>query len=276
MRSDEFIQLKDYIMCMRPFAFALDKLQGDNVSIGYILPSVILIQNKIKAVTPVTGFGFAMKSALEAMFKARFDKILEPNEANKEFIMATLTHPKFSILAFSSQNSYEFYHKMFVSEYLKMEQTMKAANELHYDSEDTERENTNANETDSSELDVEVPCDDFFSDLFDESDSEDNKLDAADIINKFFIEVACMNKKCKRDKQRENVADEVKMRILDDSKFQVIRRMFLRFNTSFPSNGPIERLFSETLLIYHPRRNRLHPAVVEQLLYYKHNKSVLN
>ena len=55
-------------------------------------------------------------------------------------------------------------------------------------------------------------------------------------------------------------------------KFPTVKRIFLKYNTSIPSNAPVERLFSLGNLVLTLRWNRLTPSRFERLLLLRYNK----
>lgn len=51
-----------------------------------------------------------------------------------------------------------------------------------------------------------------------------------------------------------------------------IKAVFSKYNTTIFSSAPIERVFSQSLMIFAPRRNRLSAVHFEQTLLLKHNR----
>ena len=73
---------------------------------------------------------------------------------------------------------------------------------------------------------------------------------------------------------------EVDMYLADESrhitslnKFQLVKEVFIRFNSGLPSSAPVERLFSSGGQILTPRRSRLSDEHFEILLLLKANKA---
>lgn len=57
-------------------------------------------------------------------------------------------------------------------------------------------------------------------------------------------------------------------------KYNVIKNIFLKYNTTLPSSAPVVRIFSAGNQILRPTKNRLNDNNFEILLYLKKNKSL--
>lgn len=53
--------------------------------------------------------------------------------------------------------------------------------------------------------------------------------------------------------------------------YPLIKRLFVRFNTTLPSSAPVERLFSFAGLVNRPHRRSLTPEMLEKLVFLKNN-----
>lgn len=90
-----------------------------------------------------------------------------------------------------------------------------------------------------------------------------------------------------RDTRRNSIEHEIEMdvarymcegrienSILDE--YPNIRAVYYKYTTTVSSSAPIERVFSQSMLIYTPRRNRLSASKFERALLLKHNRKLLN
>ena len=88
----DVVFLKEYASTLKPLATAIDILQGDkNCYMGYVLPTIqsliVNVQN-----TP-SSVAMALKKAIIEGLHSRFDSYF----TDEEFILATLSHPKFKL-----------------------------------------------------------------------------------------------------------------------------------------------------------------------------------
>lgn len=241
---EELVILSDYVLCMAPISIALDILQGDDSSVGFVLPVLMSTKCKIESAKVASAYGNAMKKTMLEVFDARFNKILEPTIDNKEIILATLTHPKFKIKPFPI-SWHENCQKMFVEEYIKMEAIVKAQ---------TPNIAENVEHDDHADDCIDEPDEDFFACIMNSRDSNvDETLTASAAIMQYF---------------QENSKD---FKIFENERFGIIRRMYLRFNTTLSSGGCIERMFSQAVLLYTSKRNRMDPQTMEKALFLKYN-----
>lgn len=58
------------------------------------------------------------------------------------------------------------------------------------------------------------------------------------------------------------------------NKYPYIRKVFLQYNTTLSSSAAVERVFSQSLMISTPRRNKLSAEHFEETLLLKHNKKL--
>lgn len=59
-------------------------------------------------------------------------------------------------------------------------------------------------------------------------------------------------------------------------QYPAMLQMHIKYNTSLPASGSIERIFSQALMVNTPRRNRIHAKTFERLLFVKKNIELLN
>lgn len=59
------------------------------------------------------------------------------------------------------------------------------------------------------------------------------------------------------------------------NKYPLIREVYLKYNTTLSSSAPVERVFSQSLLIFTPHRNRISDGNFEKTLFIKINRKFL-
>lgn len=60
------------------------------------------------------------------------------------------------------------------------------------------------------------------------------------------------------------------------NKYPLIKAIFFKYNTTLSSSAAVERVFSQSLMIFTPRRNRLSAENFEQVLLLKHNRKLID
>lgn len=59
-------------------------------------------------------------------------------------------------------------------------------------------------------------------------------------------------------------------------KYPLLKAIFFKYNTTLSSSAAVERVFSQSLMIFTPRRNRLSAGHFEKVLLLKHNRKLIN
>lgn len=224
---------------MTPLAVGLDRLQGEkNSSLGYVMPTLYAIKRKVTMSITTSLVGERMKDALKSAIDHRFGSILKFNESNRDLIVAAVSHPLFKLNWIQNENDRSIAREIFQSEVLELAATA-----------------TNTQTISVSNQNVQ---DDFFFYCLEENEnrSRRNSTDSSTIEILNYL----------NDPRKE-------LDILH--KLPEIKRIFVKFNTTLSSSAPVERLFSQALLIFATRRNRLSSSNFERSLIVKHNKELL-
>lgn len=83
---------------MKPSAEALDVLQGDkNACLGYLLPTVCAVKNRVLNSMLNTQHGEKMRDALLKSIMERFEDMMEIDERNMFLYIASASHPLFKL-----------------------------------------------------------------------------------------------------------------------------------------------------------------------------------
>lgn len=236
--------VKDYLLLMEPIAKSLDKLQGEkNVCLGAVLPCLYFIQEKIKNVelcttkstnSKVRSIGKDMQNALKTAFEKRFKSTLLFENDNRDLILAAITHPIYKLKWIQDDQNVSFARRLFEREIRFFESGGDLA--------DVEEEKSN------SEDDEFLPRNTISSTGLPVDNSSNVEIFS-------FLD----------DKSKD-------LNMLD--KYNRIRQMYRRYNTTLSASSPVERLFSQCLLIFTPRRNRISHENFEKTLLCKVNKDI--
>lgn len=244
LNAREWTFVDEYIKIMKPCAHALDTLQGEHeVTLGYVLPTIVVLKRKNESISHLNVCQNIKAAVLRAIDK-RFPIIDLKNPKSKIYILAAVSHPKFK-MSWVDEENLDMVKHMFTSECVHFMGIMDAS------SSDKSSEN---NQTE----------DDFFSELSTSMNSFNSDRD--------------------RSLNSSNLAESQALNFLSDKhrtkeslhKYEVVKNIFLKYNTSMPSSAPVERLFSTALQIFTPRRNKLSAKTFSMLLLSKYNGKLLS
>lgn len=233
--------LEQYIAVMTPIATSLDRLQGEkNASQGFIIPTLISMKYRISTLDGSNLLKIFKKTALDAI-GARFDRYYGVNEANRDLILASLSIPQFKT-TFIENSADERKARAILSEQCLRETNLE---------DDTNENNTHV------ELDV-ATNDDFFL-IFNHTEPQRRTSIEGDIDSEISRYLG--------DSRKE-------ITILNDYKY--IKKIYFKFNTTLSSSAPVERVFSNSKLIFRPQRNRLSAENFERTLLLRVNRKYFN
>lgn len=236
----DWVVIKAYLKVMEPVAISLDKLQGQrNCGQGYILPTLFSMRHRIFNLCGIN----IMADFIEAMKRSindRFKNIFQINDANRDLVVAALCIPRFKANFIADESLYILVRNMLLIECVKLS-TSECSNE---------------DETNGDNLEEEI--DDFYL-----SFSSRRSLRRVSVEQNIEIEIS----RFLEDDRKENS-------ILNE--YPNIKKAYYKFNTTLSSSGAVERLFSQSKLIFTPQRSCILAANFERVLLLKHNKNLMS
>lgn len=230
---------------MEPIALSLDKLQGEkNVTIGSALPCLYYIKNdlgqcELKTKQSTNPKVQAIGNDMQRALKSAFTKRFQ------RFLIFDETNRELILASIS--------HPVYKLKWIDDENNLSTARRFFED----EMRNLELPVVNDSE-----ECNDNEDDEF-LSKNIPTRRSSTDTDNEWATET--FNFLGDRRKNLE---------ILD--QYPLVGRLFLKFNTTLSSSAPIERLFSQALIICTPRRNRITHSNFEKTLLLKTNKSIFD
>lgn len=248
----EWKVLKDYVTCMRPVSMGLDILQCDKRSSqGYILPVLYgikagLEENLTKQMY-FSEYGPQFHMILLECLESRFGEKMKIRDENKNLIVAAAIHPNFKLLWLTNESDREFAQTMLINTCIDLSTSV------------------NQNENDFNQI-------------------EPNGSQTKSNENIFFKHLR-INQQSRRSSNDDSLTLEVYKYILQPSaepsinEFRasyMLEEVFRRYNTTLSSSASVERIFSQALIIFTDRRNRLSDANFEKALFVSQNKKILN
>jgi hypothetical protein len=246
LKSTEVTFLEEYVLAMQPLANALDTLQSENeFYYGFLAPSLLRVVRELnqQISSPSTsGFGAQIASDLKTGMEARFGDILKLDVVlAKCEIISTILMPCFK-LKWIPKNSRETAKTLFVNTAVEFSANYK--NWVSATSEPIEKKSK---------------WTDFFDDDGEVQSTSNQETNCQN------VELQCLTY---LEDTRENID------IFNDSKYSLLKSMFVRYNTAIPSSAPAERLFSYGGMVLRPQRSRLTDEMFEKLVILKVNSKI--
>lgn len=239
LTSSHFGVMAQYEKVFSPVAAALDILQGEfSCSQGSVLPVLVSMKFHISQLEENNNV-IRDKEATLKVIDARFKKIFEFNTQNKEFILSSISHPSLKDTFIVSNENKLFAKNLLISECRNLA-------EASGESGDDNQIYASANEGNGFILSFPSGSNNRRNSIEDQIENE---------ISQFL-----------RDIRKEvNILNE----------YPRVRTVFFKYNTTLSSSAPVERVFSQSLMIFTPRRNRISSDNFEKTLMLKHNRKLI-
>lgn len=234
--NEDWVVISAYLKVMEPVATSLDILQSErNGDQGLIVPALLTMRHNIAQVTG----GTLSRHFQEAMMNAvdhRFSKYLNINEINRELVVAAISSPKFKFDFIENDDDCSVARKFLIEECIKLSPNQNDENEPNIESQTT--------------------------------------------VGHF---LSFASRRNMRRKSVEQAIEEEIDRYLSDDRtenktlnyYPHVREVYIKFNTTLASSAVVERVFSQSALIFTPRRNRILSANFEYALLLKFNRKIL-
>lgn len=235
LSTNDWNKIDEYLKVLRPVANSLDKLQGEK-NAGMGYVLPTLVAMKHR-ISMLDGRSslLEMKRAMLEVIRKRFDPMMKIATENRELLVAAISQPRFKTAFIENEDDVRIARSIFISECARLSDNV------------IENESTNQRPIDN---------DDFF---------------------------VSFSSRIERRSSIENQVEAEVLRYLNDERsnyemlndYPTVKNAFFRFNTTLSSSGPIERVYSQSGMIFTPRRNRISAQNFERTLLLKHNRQLL-
>lgn len=235
-KNDIFI-LSMYLKVSEPVAQSLDVMQREaNSCQGLIIPVLLSMKHRVQRIDESSTTSKEFKNAMLKGIEARMQKYIDLDK-NNDLLLASLSLPRIKCKFIEKDDDIIYAKRLLVNECKKFRET-------------TSIEHCTENLPVNSE-------DDFIISF---SDRRNIRRDSID--SEIESEVARFLCDPRTDSSILN-------------EFPNIRSVYFKYNTTLCSSAPVERVFSQSMMIFTPRRNRLSAPIFEKTLLLKHNRMLL-
>lgn len=235
----ELEYLEEFIEVLKPIATALDYVQGNDCYYGKLLPTLMSVRTRLNRLQNInmrhfTGIVPQLKESLER----RFDKFFKLSPEVNGAILASCYHPAYKMRWLPESIT--------TDERQRIQNLAIHALEANYKKQEIIPASSRSSSTSKED-------DDFI--VFTNRDSEQPQTSTMELELVSFL----------NDKSKE-------LSILES--YPNIKKVFIQFNTSLCSSGPVERLFSLAGFIHSPTRGCLSDETFKNLVFLKGNSSL--
>jgi hypothetical protein len=238
--------LEEYCRTLAPIAVALDRLQGEHTCYyADLLPTLFKVNSQL---TQLQSVNFRhctpLLTAVTAGFQCRFKSFLElsPEAEVNIAVLATMTHPYFKLRWLPVQ---------FADQQSRLKGLLISTAKAMWNGIPNICDQPSGDDTDDDYFAFADKC---------ESDTQPVQGQAVhEAANKCDLEVL----QYLEDKNKD-------LSILNS--YQMVKKVFIRYNAVLPSSAAVERLFSFAGMITRPHRRSMSDKTFEHLLLLKGNK----
>lgn len=238
----DFAVITNYLKVMEPVAISLDKMQAEfNGSQGIIVPILLSMKHHVSQLSESSNIVRDFKTCMLKVINERFNKYLSFAEVDKDLILAAITMPQFKTNFIASDDDIIFAKSLLVTECKKLV------------CESAENTATTANTAESSLTVTDNFIISYASERNNRRTSIENDVESE--VARFLVDM------------RNNI------NMLNE--YPHVKDVYFKFNTTLSSSAPVERVFSQSMMIFTPRRNRISAENFEMALLSKINRSLL-
>lgn len=246
----EWKMLKDYTICMRPVAIALDIIQGEKrACLGYVLPTLYGIKASLceNAVLEAysSDYGQIFHDCMVDCIDHRFQNMMTICDDNKELILAAAIHPNFKLAWIEDEKDREFAQNLLINSYVELANKQKSRVPQGIDVRSV------------ATIDKDRMTESRFFQRLRTGERRTSTDDSLTFdIWKYMLQSI----------EDENLHQVRGITLIED--------MFRRYNTSLASSAPVERIFSKALIIFSPRRSKISDENFEKVLFIHQNRDL--
>lgn len=238
LTTSDFVVMDLYVKVFQPVAIALDLMQKEFNSLqGFIIPVLFSMKHRVAQMPDTPTIARDFKKAMLNAIDDRFKNYFIFNDENKDLLLASITLPHVKVSFIADDDN------IIKSKNLLISECKKLKNEI---------------------------CDEV----------EVSPSPVAQDDN-FIISYSSF-RNVRRNSIESEIESEVSRFLFDVrtessilNEYSNVRAVYFEYNTTISSSAPVERVFSQSTMIFTPRRNRISAQRFEQTLLMKHNRKLI-